>query len=158
MADLVHALLEQALEERVLVGRVAVELRAQAVQRDRRAALRLAGRAEHELVRGLVEIELGDAQDQLVAALVQRAQPAASEPKNSWPRVLLSAVLGTASAARTMHVARKRSSRQSASRASNPESIALIGTMLISRTSNGGSVRARGGPGRGSEARARCER
>jgi hypothetical protein len=33
-----------------------------------------------------------------------------------------------------MHVAKNRSSRQSASRVSNPESIALIGTMLISRT------------------------
>ena len=40
VADLVHALLQQTLEERVLVGLVAVVFRAQPVQRDDGAALR----------------------------------------------------------------------------------------------------------------------
>jgi hypothetical protein len=111
VADLVNALLQQPLKERVVVGRVAVELRTQPVQR-------------------------------------AQTRPT-SEPKKSCPRALFRADFGTARGARTTAVARNRSSRHSESRVSKPPSIALIGTMLISRTADETvSGRPSGGPGR----------
>jgi len=70
------------------------------------------------MVRGLVEVELGDAEDDALAALVGSGELRCSEPKKSCLRTLLSAVLGIGSEARTMHVARNRSSRHKARRVS----------------------------------------
>ena len=56
----------------------------------------------------------------------------ANDPKNNCLRTPLSAVFGIGSEARTMQVARKRSSRHKARRVSSEWSITLIGTMLIS--------------------------
>jgi hypothetical protein len=66
MPEVVNGFLQRALEQQVGVGAFAVEIAAQAVQRDDRDSMLLAGVAEDELVRRLVQVEIGDRQTQAV--------------------------------------------------------------------------------------------
>ena len=58
MAQLVNSLFERPLKEEIRIGGLAVELRAQPVNRNDRYALRIVGIAKDEAMRGFVEIEV----------------------------------------------------------------------------------------------------